>query len=351
MRRTRPFSDVRRWATRWWDVPVIIGVVACWTIGLLGAPPAMANDYPIPCPAFSIGTFSAAEFAPGVSPVAETAEGCAPTNPAPPATTPPPGNKLSDHASNALIAAGSVVGGLGAGLLVAAATVTAPVWVPWVGAGLLVGGLATLWYAGTHSPANRHFRTIVKPLSIKIRAIKAPTANLQAAAAVSTTLIARNLTAYADAKAFWASEDRAHGAKKAHNKVWYKRQLKAAAGYATRSAKLFKGLPRLQTQLQTKLSAAGTQDIVTAQQIASGQAQPGASQALSTEFRRLGITSILRRLGLTKLINREVRTSTPRTVQFPQSLSDPAVVAADKQAALALFSYAKIARRQERLKF
>jgi hypothetical protein len=81
------------------------------------------------------------------------------------------------------------------------------------------------------------------------------------------------------------------------------------------------------------------------------QGPSGASQALSTEFGRLGVNKILRRLGLSKLIDREVRSSTPRTVQFPQALIDPAVVAADKQAALALLSYAKIARKQERLKF
>jgi hypothetical protein len=350
MRCTPRFSELRRSATRLWGVPVILGVIACWTVGLLGAPSALAADYPIPCPAFA-SALSISPLTPAASPLAQSAADCTPANPAPPKETPPAGNKLSDHASNALIAAGSVVGGLGAGLLVAAATVTAPVWVPWVGAGLLVGGLATLWYAGTHSPADHHFRTIVKPLSIKIRSIKAPTANLRGAAAVATTLISRNLTAYADAKAFWASEDRAHGAKNAHNRVWYKRQLKAAAGYATRSAKLFKGLPGLQAELATKLSAAGTQDIVTAQQIASGRKRPGASQALSTEFGRLGVNKILRRLGLSKLIDREVRSSTPRTVQFPQALIDPAVVAADKQAALALLSYAKIARKQERLKF
>jgi hypothetical protein len=334
--------------------PALVGLIACWTVALLGAPPAFAQqDYPIPCPAQAIVApwFPSTGFAPAVSPLAEAAADCPVENPSAPGSTPAAGDKLSDHASNALIGAGSVVGGLGAGLLIAAATVTAPVWVPWVGAGLLVGGLATLWYAGTHSPADHHFRTIAKPLSIKIPSLKAPTANLRGAAAVATTLISRNLRAYAYAKAFWSSEDRAHGAKDAHSKLWYKRQLRAAVSYATQSAGLFKGLPALEAKLQSKLLAAGAQDVVTAQQIASGKRQPGLSKALNAEFRRLGLTGILKRLDLSKSIDGKVRSSTPRTVQFPQALTAPAVVAADKQAALSLLSYARIARRQERIKF
>jgi hypothetical protein len=293
----------------------------------------------------------------------DAADGCTPQQPTAPATTPPPDGKITDHASNGLIGGGAAsigIGGLllapavtgvaGAGTWAAAAVVlSGPVgWLAVGGAALIVAGAGMIYYGSVHSPVGLQYEKIFRPVSTKFKKIVTPSAKLAPAVAAANRLLAQSFRALALAKAFWTSEDRARGAYDAGNAVWLKRQAGAAAKYAQEAAVLYKGLPALQSQLQTALLAGG----ISGTYALHSPSAKADTHELNAMFKGLHLAAVARRLGVLSAAKPKLGTSLAGVsdVQFPQVLTDQRIVGAEQQTALYLELYAKVARRQEHLK-
>jgi hypothetical protein len=276
----------------------------------------------------------------------------------PPTQTPPAGGKLSDHASGALAGAGAAVlgGGLAAlvgGLTLVGTVATAPVWIPATlivgGAAMVVAGGYALWYAGTHSPADRDYETIAAPVSIPAIDLRPPPGAPASEYVAAGNLLTDAFRIGALARAFWSSEDRAHGAADARSRSWYEAQLRAAVSYASASRQLFAALPALQSRIASAVLAARGAVTITGSQLGGAPTRAQTGVDVTDAFARLGVGSDAHRIGLIGVVAQQTRLTFPALFRFPQILTSQSFVSQEQEAIAALQTYAAVARRQEKL--
>ena len=103
-----------------------------------------------------------------------------------------------------------------------------------------------MWYAGTHSPADRNFRRILKPAAITAVHLTPPAGAPAAEYVAASALLTDTAKIGAQARAFWTSEDTRTAPAMPTTGSGTSASCGPASPTLTDSARLFDSLPGLQ---------------------------------------------------------------------------------------------------------
>lgn len=207
-------------------------------------------------------------------------------------------------------------------------------------------GSAAYWVLGAVNgrlaldPPDRHFRAIAKPRTPHFRTVTAGGTLNAAAASALNRLNKNDARIIAFGRAEVTSVERAQGAKRARNKRWQKRQLKAARKYARQDAAAIKANAHLRAAAKSALAASGyggsgitLADVLAFQQDVRAHGLPG---WLNGDLRAIGADASFRKQIKGSILLLDPNDVVAAAASIPNLLDSAALSAAFANAVKAL---------------